>query len=144
MGGTLDREFHDALLTCAGNKAIRALGDSLARPLAFGSRDSQASPHHVRAREARVLALAREIVSALEARDLAAAEDAMRAAFRVGALMAGPPVYLFVADHEIASMRDLRRRIGQAAKHPDNPLVTPDSPWEGDGIFPSATVLAYA
>jgi hypothetical protein len=37
---------------------------------------------------------------------------------------------LFVDDYLIASMKGLRREFGQAAKHPANPVIRTDRPWE--------------
>jgi len=38
---------------------------------------------------------------------------------------------LFVDDYLIASMKGLHREYHQPVKHPENPLVVPDRPWEG-------------
>ena len=40
---------------------------------------------------------------------------------------------LFVDDYLIASYENVRRRVHLAIKHPDNPLLEPDRPWEGAG-----------
>ncbi len=43
----------------------------------------------------------------------------------------GPFKFLFIDDRWIARTYGLHRRIGQARKHPANPLITADRPWEG-------------
>lgn len=42
---------------------------------------------------------------------------------------------LFVDDYLIASMTNLTRQINPAKKHPKNPLIVPEKPWEGSGTF---------
>ncbi|MBN2294927.1 MAG: hypothetical protein JXM70_21040 [Pirellulales bacterium] len=37
---------------------------------------------------------------------------------------------LFVDDYLIATMENLERKLHQAVKHPDNPIMVPDRPWE--------------
>jgi hypothetical protein len=44
------------------------------------------------------------------------------------ALSPGPQ--LFLDDHLIAGQRNVRRRLEQPRKHPRNPLIVPDRPWE--------------
>ena len=40
---------------------------------------------------------------------------------------------LFIDDYLIASMTNVTRQVHEARKHPANPLVGPDRPWEGAG-----------
>ena len=42
---------------------------------------------------------------------------------------------LFVDDVVIESMRDVTRTQHEATKHPKNPLVIPDKPWEGPSVL---------
>ena len=48
---------------------------------------------------------------------------------------------LFLDDQLIANMRNLRRDVKQPTKHPANPLITPDQPWERRMIEFYGTVL---
>jgi hypothetical protein len=41
----------------------------------------------------------------------------------------------FVDDYLIASMTDLNRQIQPARKHPNNPLIIPEKPWEDKNCF---------
>ena len=40
---------------------------------------------------------------------------------------------LFIDDYLIASSEGLTRRVHEAKKHPGNPLISPDKPWEAGG-----------
>jgi len=42
---------------------------------------------------------------------------------------------LFVDDYLIASMRDISRQVHPVTKHPGNPIIVPDKPWEGSGCI---------
>ena len=42
---------------------------------------------------------------------------------------------LFVDDHHISEIDNLIRRMNPLEKHPANPVVLPDRPWEGDSIY---------
>jgi len=42
---------------------------------------------------------------------------------------------LFVDDVVIESMKGLKRMLHPARKHPQNPLVVPDKPWEGNNVL---------
>jgi hypothetical protein len=48
---------------------------------------------------------------------------------------------LFVDDYLIASKENLRRVIHPVTKHPDNPIVLPVKPWEGQYVLLYGTVL---
>ncbi|MEX2172524.1 MAG: hypothetical protein WD851_24595 [Pirellulales bacterium] len=48
---------------------------------------------------------------------------------------------LFLNDHLIADMRNLSRDVKQPTKHPANPVITPDQPWERRMIELYGTVL---
>ena len=37
---------------------------------------------------------------------------------------------LFIDDYLVAEMSDLQREFHQVTKHPDNPILRPDKPWE--------------
>ena len=39
--------------------------------------------------------------------------------------------HLFVDDSEIERTEGLRRVVHQPEKHPDNPIIRPEAPWEG-------------
>src|SRR5437867_2929497 len=39
---------------------------------------------------------------------------------------------LFVDDHVIEQMHGVRRVVNRSTKHPANPLIKKDRPWEGD------------
>ncbi|MEX2306809.1 MAG: hypothetical protein WD738_04420 [Pirellulales bacterium] len=54
-------------------------------------------------------------------------------------LSGGPQ--LFLDDHLIADMKNLRRDLKQPTKHPANPLIIPDQPWERRMIELYGTVL---
>jgi len=41
---------------------------------------------------------------------------------------------LFVDDYLIASMENVQRQVHPVKKHPSNPLVVQDKPWEGNGL----------
>lgn len=51
---------------------------------------------------------------------------------------------LFVDDYRIASSTNLRRVIHPARKHPDNPILLPVKPWEGQYVFLYGTVMRDA
>ncbi|MEX0727115.1 MAG: hypothetical protein WD065_12640 [Planctomycetaceae bacterium] len=50
-------------------------------------------------------------------------------------IVIGAERQLFVDDELIASMDGIERRINPAKKHPANPLIVPDKPWEGSNVF---------
>ena len=62
-------------------------------------------------------------------------------------LAAEPPIVvgeyrqLFVDDHLVAHMRGVKRVLNQAKRHPHNPLMVADRPWEGTYVFLFGTVL---
>ncbi len=70
----------------------------------------------------------------------AAAAGVRIAQARGSAKSHGPFKFLFIDDRWIARTYGLHRRIGQARKHPANPLITADRPWEG-GLKLYGTVL---
>ena len=44
---------------------------------------------------------------------------------------------LFVDDYLVASLENVQRTVHQAQKHPGNPIMVGDKPWEGSGpVFP--------
>jgi hypothetical protein len=49
--------------------------------------------------------------------------------------MLGTTRCLFVDDHHVGEMHNLTRRMNQPEKHPANPVLTPDRPWEGDSVW---------
>lgn len=48
---------------------------------------------------------------------------------------------LFIDDHLIGEMRNVRRVLHQPKKHPANPLLVPDRPWEGTDVYLYGTVM---
>ena len=48
---------------------------------------------------------------------------------------------LFVDDHVVAEMAGLKRVLNPVAKHPENPLIVSDHPWEGVDVYLYGTVL---
>lgn len=52
-----------------------------------------------------------------------------------------PFKYLFVDDRWIASTYAVHRQIGSFAKDPANPVLVPDRPWEGNGVYCFGTCL---
>jgi hypothetical protein len=71
----------------------------------------------------------------------AAALLAVATQTRAEHLTASHSPQLFLDDQLIASMRNLRRDVKQPTKHPANPLITPDQPWERRMIELYGTVL---
>ena len=52
-----------------------------------------------------------------------------------GPIKMGKHRQLFVDDYVIAEMRGVSKVLNQPRRHPLNPVVTPDHPWEGAGLF---------
>lgn len=52
-----------------------------------------------------------------------------------------PGVHLFVDDHLLDEMSQVWRTLHRPRKHPNNPLVTPDRPWEGYLVMQPGTVI---
>ena len=48
---------------------------------------------------------------------------------------------LFLDDHVVAKLENLERKVIQPEKHPANPLIVPDQPWERRYIQTYGTVL---
>ncbi len=48
---------------------------------------------------------------------------------------------LFIDDGVIENMDGLTKVLNQPVKHPSNPLVVPDQPWEEHGFYANGTVL---
>ena len=48
---------------------------------------------------------------------------------------------LFVDDYYVAEIRGLRRTLHQPTKHPANPLITGDTPWEGNSAVLHGSLL---
>ena len=57
----------------------------------------------------------------------------------------GSTKQLFVDDYVIDEMDNVSKTFNQAEKHPDNPLIRSDRPWEkikpGEGVMLYGTVL---
>ena len=49
--------------------------------------------------------------------------------------------HLFIDDTWIAETQSVHRRVGVPAKHPANPLIVPEYPWEEGGICLYGSVL---
>lgn len=52
-----------------------------------------------------------------------------------------PFKHLFVDDRWIAATYGVHRRIGKFEKHPSNPLLEPNKPWEGNSIYCFGTAI---
>ncbi|MBT4501589.1 MAG: hypothetical protein HOC74_27925 [Gemmatimonadetes bacterium] len=50
-------------------------------------------------------------------------------------LTLGREKQLFVDDWSVAESRNIRRVFHRPRKHPDNPLIVPEHPWEGEAIY---------
>jgi hypothetical protein len=50
-------------------------------------------------------------------------------------LALGREKQLFVDDWSVAESRNIRRVFHRPQKHPDNPLIVPEHPWEGEAIY---------
>jgi hypothetical protein len=48
---------------------------------------------------------------------------------------------LFIDDYIIDEMRGVTRVLNQPVKHPDNPLVVPDLPWEEHGFYANGSAM---
>ena len=42
--------------------------------------------------------------------------------------------HLFVDDNRLEELSAAKRVLNQPQKHPDNPVMRPERPWEGKGI----------
>ena len=49
--------------------------------------------------------------------------------------MSKPTRCLFVDDHHIGEIHNLTRRMNQPDKHPANPVLAPQTPWEHDSVW---------
>jgi hypothetical protein len=52
-----------------------------------------------------------------------------------------PRKYLFLDDRWIKDSYQVNRIVIQPAKHPSNPVLVPDKPWEGNDVYVYGTVL---
>ena len=52
-----------------------------------------------------------------------------------------PGIHLFVDDYLVDKMTHVWRSLNRPRKHPDNPLVRPDRPWEGFLVMQPGTVI---
>jgi DNA-binding FadR family transcriptional regulator len=136
----LDIEFHETLMAATGNPGFLALRRSFFRSLRLMSLDD-AGERYSRSRDENTRRTAHQIVTALEHRDLEAAERAMRAHLIFDLPPAQARLFLFVDDDDIAEIRGLTRILHQANKHHGNPVLTPVHPWEGHLIYPSTTFV---
>ena len=57
------------------------------------------------------------------------------------AIELGPGTHLFVDDYLVADLQQVWRTLNRPSKHPDNPLLKPDRPWEGYLALQPGTVL---
>jgi hypothetical protein len=55
-------------------------------------------------------------------------------------LKVGTEVHLFADDYLVARMEGMRRRVIPLVKHPSNPILRADHPWEGRNVLPSAVL----
>lgn len=137
----VDREFHEALVRATGNSALISLSQDIFRTLRLRQFDFDFRARHSPERDHTSLLTAERMVQALEQRDLETAERSMRNHLTISLPPEQARVFLFVDDGDIASIRNLRRALHQANKHPLNPVMEPEHPWEGQSILPAATVL---
>ena len=49
-----------------------------------------------------------------------------------------PGKHLFVDDNRLEELSAAKRVLNQPQKHPDNPVMRPERPWEGKGAFTCA------
>ena len=58
---------------------------------------------------------------------------------------AAPPLIsgtqLFIDDHVIDTAAGLTKALNQPVKHPRNPLIVPDLPWEEHSFYANGTVI---
>ena len=51
------------------------------------------------------------------------------------------PRCLFVDDHHVGEIHQLTRNLNRPQKHPSNPILKPERPWEGKGIWSKNATL---
>lgn len=144
--GETDRAFHDALFAASHNPSLAYFRRLIQDAAIGGTMGMQsAPPTFARPADRNSVETAERMVEALRLRNVDDAQRSMRSHL----LIERPPdharLILFVDDGNIAAMRGVNRRIGNqrsaAHKFPHNPLISPEHPWEGENVFPSATVL---
>ena len=144
--GESDSAFHDALFAAAHNPSLAYFKRFIQDAAVGGAMGMQsAPPTFARPADRNSVETAERMVEALRLRNIDAAQSSMRSHL----LIERPPdharLILFVDDGNIATMHGVKRRIGNqrsaAHKFPHNPLISPEHPWEGENVFPSATVL---
>ena len=144
--GETDRAFHDALFAASHNPSLAYFKRLIQDAASGGTMGMQsAPPTFSRPADRNSVETAERMVEALRLRNIDDAQRSMRSHL----LIERPPdharLILFVDDGNIATMCGVTRRIGNqrsaAHKFPHNPLISPEQPWEGENVFPSATVL---
>jgi len=136
-----DRQFHDVLINASHNEGLISLRQAVLRSLRLSNMDTPIALAHSTSHDENTVRTAEQIVASLERRDLETAERAMRTHLIFDLPPAQSRIFLFVDDEEIASMRHLTRTVNQPSKHYGNPVIIPEYDWEGEAVFPSATVL---
>ncbi|MGE5601417.1 MAG: GntR family transcriptional regulator [Nitrososphaerales archaeon] len=136
----LDIDFHETLMTATRNPGFLVLRRSLLSSVRLVSLDDS-SEFYSRSRDDNTRRTCDQIVTALERRDLEAAEGAMRAHLIFDLPPTQARLFLFVDDDDIAEMRGLVRTLHPANKHHANPVLSPAHPWEGQRIYPSNTFV---
>ena len=134
-----DRAFHDALLEGLHNPAFAYLKRLVQD--AVGDAAPYVPLAHARHADRHAVDTAERIAAALRRRSADEAQTVLRDYL----LATRPPnqarLFLFVDDGNVAEMRGVERHIAPAHKSPENPLIHSEYPWEGENVFPSATVL---
>ncbi|MCL4859417.1 MAG: GntR family transcriptional regulator [Caldilineaceae bacterium] len=136
---TQDREFHDLLTQAVDNPSF-AYFKRLVQDAIQASTHSMAHAY-TRPADRNTVETAEQLVAALQRRDIEEAQRAMRAHLLIDRPPDQARVFLFVDDEEIAAHHKLTRRIQPANKYPHNPVLCAESPWEGQSVLPTATVL---
>lgn len=137
--GDADQRFHDLLLAATHNPTFRYCKELVQEAIHAATQGSTLS--YVSPTDHQAVATAERIVAALQRKDVEEAQRAMRTHLLVDRPPEQARVFLFVDDGEIVEQHNLQRRIMPAHKHPHNPILSPEFPWEGESVLPSATVL---
>jgi len=138
--GDADQRFHETLLTAVRNPTFRYFKELLQEAVQASAQGSMLA--YVNTTDQQIVSTAERIVSALQRKDVEEAQRAMRAHLLIDRPPDQARVFLFVDDQEIAAQQNLQRRIAPAHKHPHNPILSAEFPWEGESVLPSA-MLRY-
>lgn len=137
--GEADQRFHEALLAAMRNPTFRYFKELVQEAIHAAAQGSMLA--YVTPNDPQTVQTAEQIVAALQRKDVEEAQRAMRAHLLIDRPPEQARVFLFVDDGDIAAMHNIQRRITPAHKHPHNPILRAEFPWEGESVLPSATVL---